>query len=113
DGERIVVCHSLACTLWLRMGAGSVDRLALVAPPADDVLRNGVAPAFVAARVTPVAEARETVVVCSDDDPYNPAGPGPLAETLGADLHVIPGAGHITPDDGYGPFPWLEAWCLR
>src|SRR4051794_28763275 len=35
-GERIVVCHSLACLLWLRLamqGRARADRLLLVSPP--------------------------------------------------------------------------------
>ena len=26
-------------------------------------------------------------------------------------LEVVSGAGHITPDDGYGPWPEVESWC--
>src|SRR5204862_6543074 len=37
----VVVCHSLACVLWLhharRAGAQSVDRVLLVAPPSESV----------------------------------------------------------------------------
>ena len=31
---------------------------------------------------------------------------------LGITADVFPGAGHITPESGYGPWPYAEAWCL-
>jgi uncharacterized protein len=52
-------------------------------------------------------------IACSDADPYNPGGGGEqYGEALDAQIDVIPGAAHIGPLDGYGPWPSLEAWCL-
>jgi len=50
----------------------------------------------------------------SDADPYNPTG----AESVYGDAPGVPatiadGAGHITPDSGYGPWPFATEWCLR
>lgn len=54
----------------------------------------------------------ELRIACSDEDPYNPDGAQSMyAAPLGVVADVIPGAGHITPDTGYGPWPFAEAWC--
>lgn len=116
DGERIVVCHSLGCTLWLLAAPErAVDRVLLVAPPGRRPLVH-LAPSFAERRIdagAAAAAAAHTTLVCSDGDPYNPDGEGrTLAESMGARLHVVPGGGHLSSDDGYGPWPAVEAWCL-
>jgi uncharacterized protein len=119
--ERIVVCHSLACLLWLRAGpeaAGpeGVARLLLVSPPASDrvptegaeLRLDGLDAAEVRAGV-----AAPVRIACSDADPYAPPGTAEgYAEALGAELEVVSGAGHITPEDGYGAWPSVLEWCL-
>ena len=115
-GERVVVCHSLGCTLWLRASPQPpVDRVLLVAPPSRRTVVR-IAPSFAEGRIDPAAAgsaAAHTTLVCSDADPYNPEGEGPgLAEAMGARLHVIPGGGHLSAGDGYGTWPAVEAWCL-
>lgn len=116
--EPVVLCHSLACLLWLRFATHAQERRAervlLVAPPRRDDLApvarfnpDGVAAADVR-RV-----AGQTVIVCSDNDPYCPSGAvGLYAEPLEIPAQVIPGAGHINPDAGYGKWPAVEAWAL-
>jgi predicted alpha/beta hydrolase family esterase len=118
DGERVVVCHSLGCALWLAAGPRrAVDRVLLVAPPGRRVVVR-VAPSFAdaARRRGPDAAAgasRSITIACSDGDPFNPDGEQPaLAEAIGARLHVAPGAGHFAVGDGYGPWPAVERWCL-
>ena len=57
--------------------------------------------------------AAETLIVCSDDDPYCPPGAvATYAEPLGIPAHVMPGAGHVNTDAGYGEWPDVEAWAL-
>jgi len=118
-GERVVVCHSLACLLWAHEAAqvaqeGPVDRALLVAPPCP------VSPIPNAHTFYPTpldaeavaASARELRVVGTDNDPYCPAGAErSFARPLAAPIDVLPGAGHINPDAGYGPWPAVEAWC--
>jgi uncharacterized protein len=121
DGERIVVCHSLGCILWFRAaalltGRERVDRLLLVSPPASEQIPEA-GESFRLAEFDAesiVASARgEIRVACSEADPYNAAGAQNIyAPALGAEVDIIAGAGHITPDTGYGPWPSAEAWCL-
>jgi predicted alpha/beta hydrolase family esterase len=117
DGERIVLCHSLACLLWLlhaRAGAAdAADRVLLVAPPcAWDV------PAVARFRADGVkAEdveraAGSTSMFCGAPDPYCP---GSAIRVYGGVLpraDCVPGAGHVNPDAGYGPWPAVEQWAM-
>ena len=53
-------------------------------------------------------------LVCSDDDPYCPEGAAALyGEPLSIPVDVLPGAGHINPEAGFGQWPAVEAWCLE
>jgi uncharacterized protein len=50
--------------------------------------------------------------VTSDADPYCPGGGVErYAEPLGVPYDLLPGAGHINTDAGFGPWPAVEAWC--
>jgi predicted alpha/beta hydrolase family esterase len=114
----VVICHSLACLIWLRIAATSdrarAERVLLVAPP----WREDMEP--VARALTHDADAADveraagaTLLVCSDADPYCPAGAVAMfAEPLAIESRVIAGAGHINPDAGYGPWPDCEEWAL-
>lgn len=92
----------------------SADRLLLVSPPESSRVPEPGA----SFRVNDVdagaihRTAREVRIVCSDNDPYNPAGARAFyGEPLGIESTIVSGAGHITPADGYGPWPALAAWC--
>jgi predicted alpha/beta hydrolase family esterase len=121
DDQRIVICHSLACSLWFSTARALTStrrahRLMFVSPPAPDRLPQSAAnfgrlfdPTAVAASVID-----ELAITCSDSDPYNPGGAQAMyGDPLGVDATVVHGGGHITPDDGYGPWPFVKAWCLR
>ena len=119
--QRVIVCHSLACLLWFRaaerwLAAGlPVDRLLLVSPPASDRVPDGGASfrlkAFDADAVRASARG-EIAIACSDDDPYNHAGAQTTyGDPLGVTTTVFEGAGHITPDTGFGPWPFATDWC--
>jgi predicted alpha/beta hydrolase family esterase len=85
-----------------------------VAPPSLGSGVAAIAP-FFPLPIDPDAVARaaaETRLVCSDNDPYCPEGAGALyGEPLGLSTEILPGAGHVNTDAGYGPWPDLEAWC--
>jgi len=122
DGERIVICNSIACAVWMRFATERrpdeqpVDRLLLVVPP--DSAR--VPDACADLRIVGVDGAavrstcRTTIrVVTTDNDPFNPdSGAKTYAQALGAELDLIPGGGHLGPVDGYGPWPSIQAWCF-
>jgi uncharacterized protein len=123
SGERVVVAHSLGCLLWLHAATDGLvdpvaDRVLLVAPPSPAVTAGIPAIAEFVAPEEPAAvwAASRTGVrlVCSDADPYSTEGTaaGLYGVPLGLDSEVLPGAGHITVDDGYGPWPAALAWCL-
>jgi predicted alpha/beta hydrolase family esterase len=117
EGERIVLCHSLACLLWLlnaHAGATDVaDRVLLVAPPCTDEVEPVVR--FQPDGVTGDqvrAAARVTLMLCSDRDPYCPPGADTVfGDPLELDYEVIPGGGHLNTDAGYGPWPAVEKWA--
>jgi hypothetical protein len=119
--RRTVICHSLSCLLWFAIapdvdGSKRPTRLLLVAPPdpkqvppAGSEFLRGFSAAAVAASATD-----EIRVVCSDADPYNPGSAERMyAEPIGCAVDVIDGAGHITPETGYGAWPSLRRWSLR
>jgi uncharacterized protein len=121
SGERIVICHSLGCLLWLRHAASAaesrpVDRLLLVCPPSPSALPHALASFFPApgdrdALRRSVTQRPE--LVCTDDDPWCPEGAASLfGAELDMDVHVIEGAGHLAIPDGYGAWPAVEDWAL-
>jgi len=119
-GERIVICHSLACLLWFHAASSltsdPVERLLLVSPPASACVPEAGASFRLDALDVQAVRASVSAgiqIVCSDADPYNPAGAQRLyGDPLGIRADVLTGAGHITPESGYGPWPAMEQWCL-
>jgi predicted alpha/beta hydrolase family esterase len=106
----IVICHSLACLLWIHhvaAGGKPAERVLLVAPPSLAGAPEELHSFF---PVPPIElDAR---LVCSDDDPYCPEGAlSAYGEPLGLVTDVLPGQGHLNPDAGYGPWPAVEAWA--
>jgi predicted alpha/beta hydrolase family esterase len=121
SGERVVLAHSLAVPLWLRVAQGldhqqRVDRVLLVAPPSPVVLaRHAEVAAFATVphdRTSVSAASASTRMVCGDDDPYCPEGAPVAYADLGLDCDIIRGGRHLDPDAGYGPWPSIRAWCL-
>jgi hypothetical protein len=121
DGERVVVCHSLGCVLWLREAARlapehRVDRVALVAPPCPGAKVPELARFYPsgADKDAVDAAAGQTRLVCADDDPYCPGRGAAVHWGAPLDLAVdlLPGAGHLNVEAGYGRWPEMEAWCL-
>jgi predicted alpha/beta hydrolase family esterase len=115
----VVVCHSLACGLWLphaNRGATAqpVERVRLVAPPSPSVQLP--ASGFFPLSVEPDEVARaagSTLVIWADNDPYCPEGAERLyAGPLGLRSYELAGRGHINPEAGFGPWPAVERWCL-
>lgn len=114
----VVLCHSLACLLWLRLCARAdgrlVERVLLVAPPwREDVPQVARFLDHGASADAVRRAAAETLIVCSPDDPYCPVGAvGRFAEPLEIAYELVPNGGHLNSDAGYGAWPWVEAWAL-
>lgn len=119
-GERTVVCHSLSSVLWLHLAARRstalpVDRLLLVCPPGAETLRWDAIAEFDPAglELGGFKSAGSARLVCTDNDPYGPqADAEGYARLLGCELTVLPGAGHLSMAEGYGPWPAVLDWCL-
>lgn len=124
DGEKIVVAHSNSVALWLLAAPEitepeRVDRVALIAPPGPSAF---IAPyrAFLPLGIDRAAVARASqylpIVVTSDNDPYCPEGQdgyrATYTDALGLAHYIIPRGGHISIDEGYGPWPAMLNWCL-
>lgn len=116
-GERIVLCHSLGCLLWLlnaRGGATDVaDRVLLVAPPCTEEIEqvarfrpDGVTAADVE------RAAAQTLMLWGEPDPYCPPTAPVAFDGLFPNAIAFPGAGHLNTDAGYGPWPAVEEWAL-
>lgn len=120
DGERIVIAHSLGCLLWLRHAetagaADAVDRVLLVCPPAPSALPSALAPLHAApfdGDALRRSARRSVELVCTDADPWCPEGAAALyGRALEVPVHVVEGAGHLSLDEGYGPWPAVERWA--
>ena len=113
SADQVVLCHSLACLLWLRAAAkgfATAERVLLVAPPC----REDIEPvARFLGHGAQAADIENALIVCSDADEYCPPGAvETYAKPLGIPAHILPGAGHINTDAGYGEWPDVEAWAL-
>ena len=123
-----VLSHSLGAINWLHYAASSAatgqiaDRVLLVAPPyVIPEIPPSDAPPGVAGFFPPplsgegVARvARETHLIATDSDDYATfEQTKAYADRLQIPIHLLPGAGHISPYWGYGEWPWVLNWCLR
>ena len=111
------VCHSLGCWavdhLFSERGLLGARAVLLVAPPSPYLLFEPVdtfmPPPCRRAVWAPVA-ARTLLVGSDNDDFTTPEEFAEIAHKLGVRSHVIPGAGHINLDSGYGPWPFALEW---
>ncbi|MFM9445466.1 RBBP9/YdeN family alpha/beta hydrolase [Streptomyces acidiscabies] len=115
---RIVIAHSLATVTWLHAlarnlpGLDAVARTLLVSPVTVVTDYPEIA-GFALPPLTGLTPPSPTRIVAGDDDPYCPEGAqAAYGDPLGVTAEVLPGAGHLTPDDGYGPWPSVLEWCL-
>jgi predicted alpha/beta hydrolase family esterase len=113
----VVLCHSLACLLWLHhaaAGGRAAARVLLVAPPSPQSELEPLQ-SFLGApldRDALRASAPEGArLVCSDNDPHCPEGAAQAYAALGVPTDVIAGRAHLNPDAGLGPWPQVEAWA--
>lgn len=128
DAPLTVLAHSLGSITWIHYCAGAelasplAERVLLVAPPyvVPQIPPIDVPPtvtAFFPPPISPAtlqAAAHETVLIASDTDDYATYDQSSgYASKLELPIHLLKGAGHISPYYGYGEWPWVLAWCLR
>ncbi|WP_431278953.1 RBBP9/YdeN family alpha/beta hydrolase [Leifsonia poae] len=116
-GARVtVLCHSLACLLWLGARPADrddvVERVLLVAPPAPGVIAGF--PEIAAFASLPLSVGTvPTRIAASDADPFCPDGAAAVfGEPYGIPVTIIPGGGHLERTAGYGTWPSVLDWCL-
>jgi predicted alpha/beta hydrolase family esterase len=115
--RRIVVAHSLGTVLWRHLahrGLASADRVLLVSPPLLSRLVGRIEPGWhVPIDDRAAVAAVPATVVLRDTDPYRPVPALEYTAQWDAAIHVVPGEGHLNPDDGHGPFPAALDWVLK
>lgn len=113
-GERIVVTHSLGGVLWSHLvarGATGDERVLMVAPPSRDRL-DGVIAHFANGLGNEFLDTTGVTLVARERDRYRNTPLNWLDGGRARDVHVIPGEGHLNPDDGHGAFPPALEWVL-
>ena len=121
-GEKIAIAHSLGCMNWLLAAKEGrfttpFDRVLLVAPPDPDPIGQNPNiegeplglndPDLVHAAFE---FAKSLTIIASDKDHWLPRGIGIYEEALGLEAVILPGAGHFSLDDGFGPWQGLWNW---
>ena len=107
----IVVCHSLANTLWFHLCAEGeieeVEKLYLVAPPSMrceiEELKS-----FFPIHMPKNPHAKKTILITSTTDPYlTQTEAKELQSSLEVEMKVLDNAGHINTDSGFGEWQWI------
>ena len=118
--ETVVIGHSLGCVNWIQ-GASTgliskpVDRVLLVAP-ADPRMLGEIEGLNVDLNSPEVAAATHAstaslTVLASDKDKWTPRGiQATFGEPLGLEAVILPGAGHLSLDDGFGFWQGVIDW---
>ncbi len=115
DGDRVVITHSLGGVLWshlVRRGLTGGERVLMVAPPSLDRLDGVIAP-FAEGLGPDYLETGGVTLVARERDPYRNTSLTLLDGGRARAVHVLPGDGHLTIDDGHGPFPPALEWVLN
>ena len=107
----IVICHSLANTLWfhacLTQELREIEKLYLIAPPS---LQCSVEELHEFFPVTTPKNlyAKEALLITSTDDPYmtNQEAKS-LQQALDIQMKVIEKGGHLNADSGFGRWEWM------
>jgi len=116
-GPHTFVCHSLGCWAFdhlLHEGrAGQPHAALLVAPPSPFLLfepvQSFLPPPRSRAAWAPLA-ARSLVVGSDNDEHASAEEFQEIADAIGTSCTVLPGAGHINTDAGFGPWPLALDW---
>ena len=107
----IVICHSLANTLWFHLCNDEVlqeiKKLFLVAPPSIECKIDELK-SFFPLKIPKQLCAKDATLVISTDDPYLTIQEAEnLQKELNIEMKVLKNAGHINADSGYGKWQWI------
>lgn len=107
----IVICHSLANTLWFHLcnerAIAEVPNLFLVAPPSLDSKIEELK-TFFPVKIPSSLYAKNSLLISSTNDPYMSIKEiKELQKTLGIEMQILEDAGHINADSGYGKWQWI------
>jgi len=107
----IVICHSLANTLWFHLCnervIQEIEKLYLVAPPTLDAKIEELK-SFFPVKIPKKLYAKKTLLVSSTNDPYmDMQEVQRLSSTLHVEMKTLKNAGHINADSGYGEWQWM------
>lgn len=107
----IIICHSLANTLWFHLcntkKINEIEKLYLVAPPSLTCKVEELKEFF---PLTPPLNlyAKKTLLVTSTNDPYLSVDEAKeLQQSLHVTMEVLENAGHINAESGYGAWQWM------
>ena len=107
----IVVCHSLANTLWFHLCHTnpniSIEKLYLVAPPSLNCKVTELQE-FFPINIPTKLYAKKVTLVSSTNDPYmEEKEVKELVKKLQIPHKILFNAGHINTDSGYGKWEWI------
>ncbi|WP_297432385.1 alpha/beta hydrolase [Sulfurimonas sp.] len=108
----IVICHSLANTLWFHYCLENslekkLQKLYLVAPPSLDCSIEELSE-FFPAKLPATLNAANTLLITSTNDPYMTQDEAQnLQKKLDIETKVLENAGHINADSGFGEWKWM------
>ena len=105
----IVICHSLANTLWFHVvgEVTEVEKLYLVAPPSFHCAVEEIKEFFPLA-LPKKTSAKESLLIASTNDPYMTLEEAKsLQKSLNIPMKVLENAGHINTESGYGKWLWI------
>ena len=119
-GETVVIGHSLGCVNWIQGAATGliakpVDRLLLVAPADPRMLGEieGLKVSLTDPEVSSAlhASTASLTILASDKDKWTPRGiQATFGDPLGVEAVIMPGAGHLSLDDGFGHWQGVIDW---
>ncbi|MCD6259392.1 MAG: alpha/beta hydrolase [Helicobacteraceae bacterium] len=111
----VIICHSLANTLWFHLcntnPPKEIQKLFLVAPPRIDSKIEELSSFFPITLPKDLC-AKETLLITSTNDPYlSTDEANKMQEALDVEMKVILNGGHINADSGFGAWEWILHEC--
>ncbi len=105
----IVICHSLANTLWFHLceEIEEVEKLYLIAPPSFNCKIQEIK-SFFPIDLPTKTKAKQSILISSTNDPYMTIEEAKeLQKSLGIKMIVLENAGHINTESGHGEWAWI------